>query len=443
MNTLRPFSRLALSIIMGLLLTLIAITTIHAQKPGDLDPTFGNGGIVTTTIGGNYQWGLGIALQPDDKIVVVGEHGVDNLISFAVLRYTVTGTLDSTFNNSGFITTAIGTHYNSAWSVAVQPDGKIVVVGPSQTGVFPGDDVFSVVRYTVTGTYDSTFNGTGIVTTHVNSRHNDDEAYSVALQPDGKIVVAGHSGENKEASRDFAVVRYTPTGTLDSTFTHTGIVTTPISACDDEGRAVAIQPDGKIVVAGNSGCKDDNNANFAVVRYTITGALDSSFSNTGIVTTPIGNGNDYAFSVALQPDGKIVAAGHSSDSVAVVRYTITGVLDSTFNGTGIVTTSNMQGYKMAMQPDGKIIVAGYIENDAGYGDFAAVRYTTSGALDTTFNRTGIVTTPIGDGYDEGVAVAIQSDGKIVVAGINQINIAVVRYLNHWNSTTFVPVILKE
>ena len=125
-------SRLGVGIILGLFLTLFAITTIHAQKPGDLDPTFNNTGVVTTTLGSPWEWGLGLAIQPDDKIVVVGDCADNNGINFVILRYTVTGTLDSTFNNSGFITTPIA-DYDSAWSVVIQPDGKIVA--PDSVGL--------------------------------------------------------------------------------------------------------------------------------------------------------------------------------------------------------------------------------------------------------------------------------------------------------------------
>lgn len=482
MPTLRkhsfPFYRLGASLGLGLLLALIAISTIHAQKPGDLDTTFGEDGIVTTTLGSPWEWGLGVAIQPDDEIVVVGERAGNNGVMFIVLRYTVTGTLDTTFNNTGYITTPIA-DFDSAYAAVVQPDGKIVAAGFSGVRVDDPygfysyyDYTFAAVRYTMTGTLDTTFNGSGVLTTSISNENtldgNDDLATSVALQPDGKIVLAGQAGNaDQDGSLALAVVRYTPTGTLDSTFNHTGIVTLSIGSDGSLGRGVAIQPDGKIVVAGSSGdCyyHAPDIGDFAIVRYTITGSLDTSFNNTGIVTTPIGTGCDTAFSVAIQPDGKIVAAGYSEQDhsgnrdFAVARYTITGALDSTFNHTGIVTTSfasSQEGYRLAIQPDGKIVVVGGYSRYIDDANFTVIRYTDSGALDTSFNLTGIITTPIGDRRNDMAAdVAMQSDGKIVVVGIDgeegddndvnyDSNIAVVRYLNHWNTTVFVPVILKE
>lgn len=204
------------------------------------------------------------------------------------------------------MTTPIGTGYDEAYSVAIQSDGKIVVAG---YGVFGSGGDFAVVRTNSDGSFDSSFNGTGKVTTPIGS--SLDQAYSVALQSDGKIVVAGFSlGSNL----DFAVVRYKSDGCLDTSFNGTGIVTTPIGSGDDLGQSVAIQSDGKIVVAGYSdggSPETGTNYDFAVVRYKTDGTLDDSFNGTGKVTTPLGARRDTGSSVAIQSDGKIVVAGTS------------------------------------------------------------------------------------------------------------------------------------
>jgi uncharacterized delta-60 repeat protein len=434
---------------------LTAITMVYADGPGDLDTTFNGTGILTTSIGSGQDWGHGVAIQPDGKIVVVGRSNYDDFNGksyFAVARYTITGSLDTTFNHTGIVTTPIG---NDAIAISVvsQSDGKIVVAGASEDNVGTYD--LAVVRYTITGVLDSTFNNDGIITTGISSI--DDGGTSAAIQPDGKIVVAGIS-INNNGDNDFAVVRYTITGNLDSTFNNTGIVTTPIGSDNDWGTSVAIQPDGKIVVGGRS--SNNNNDGFAIVRYTITGALDSTFNNTGIATTSLSSGDDWAYSVVLQPDGKIVAAG-SSDygrNFAVVRYTVTGTLDSTFNHTGIVTTSidhSGEGAGVALQPNGKIVIGGYSSNNIGNFCFAVARYQSDGTLDTTFNHTGILTTPIGFSAG-GDAMAIQSDGKIVVAGTSDEvfadgddgDFAVARYLgdtpnSEANTSVYLPVVLKD
>ena len=199
------------------------------------------------------------------------------------------------------------------------------------------------------------------------------------LQSDGKIVVAGVSFGSFEV---FAVVRYTSTGSEDATFSGDGKVTTAIGSSQDQARSVVLQSDGKIVAAGLS--DNGSNYDFAVVRYNTDGSLDTTFSDDGKLITAVGLGTDFANSVVLQSDGKIVAAGYSynvsSEDFTVVRYNNDGSLDTTFSGDGIVTTAvgagSDFGYSVAMQSDGKIVTAGYSYSGTKY-DFAVVRYTIS------------------------------------------------------------------
>jgi uncharacterized delta-60 repeat protein/LPXTG-motif cell wall-anchored protein len=376
-----------------------------ATTDGALDTTFGTGGKVTTTIGGG-DLGKAVAIQSDGKIIVVG----DNMTDVEVVRYNTDGSLDTTFGTSGKVTTDIGTSStDTANAVAIQSDGKIVIAGSSGSLALNSGN-FAVMRYNADGSLDTTFDTDGKVTTDIGT-NTSDTANAVAIQSDGKIVVAGTSG----SSGDFAVVRYTTSGALDTTFDTDGKVTTDIGTnTNDTANAVAIQSDGKIVVAGTSGSPGD----FAVVRYTTSGALDTTFDTDGKVTTDVGtNTNDTAKTVAIQSDGKIVVAGTSSNNFAVVRFTAVGALDTTFDTDGKVTTdvgtnTNDTANAVAIQSDGKIVVAG-----ESASDFAVVRYTTSGALDTTFDTDGKVTTDIGTStFDTGTAAAIQGDSKIVVAG---------------------------
>lgn len=316
------------------------------------------------------------------------------------------GSLDTTFNGTGKVTTPIGSGNDLGLSTVIQPDGKTVVAGYARNT----NDDFAVVRYNTDGALDTTFNGTGKVTTPVGT--SSDQAYSIALQTDGKIVVAGYA---VLGSADFAVVRYNSDGTLDTTFNATGKVTTAFAGFDDIAYSVAIQSDGKIVAAGYS--YDGTKENFAVARYNSDGTLDTTFNGTGKVTTPIGSGSDLAQGVAIQ-GGKIVAAGYtsvaSSHDFAVVRYNSDGTLDTTFNGTGKVTTPVGAGsdlaHAVAIQTDGRIVAAG----TASGGGFAIVRYNDDGTLDTAFNGTGKFTT--GAPGDSAYSVAIQTDGKILAAG---------------------------
>ena len=386
--------------------------------PGSLDTSFGTGGTgtVTTPIGTSNDHANAVAIQPDGKIVAAGVSDNGSNIDFALVRYNTDGSLDTTFNNTtGKVTTPIGADNDEAYAVAIQPDGKIVAAGYSDNG---SNLEFALARYNTNGNLDTTFNTTGKVTTTIGT--DDNVADAVAIQPDGKIVAAGWSDNGSNAH--FTLVRYDTNGSLDTSFGTGGKVTTPIGTDKDVAIAVAIQPNGKIVAAGYS----DNGGNwdFALVRYNIDGSLDASFGTGGKVTTPIGTGQDIAYAVAIQPDGRIVAAGNSLngsnyDDFALARYNINGSLDATFNTTGRVTTPigtyDDYAYDVAIQPDGKIVAAGYSYNGSNYV-FALVRYNTDGNLDTSFGTGGRVVSPIGSGEDQALAVAIQPDGKIVAAG---------------------------
>ena len=346
------------------------------------------------------------------------------------------GDLDPTFGGSGTVVTDISGN-DSANAVVVQPDGKIIAAGGS-TGT--GTD-FALVRYLDTGGLDAAFGNAGQVVTSLSP--GDDEITSIALQADGNIVVAGITTIGTDTV--FAVARYIgTTGALDASFGDGGIVSTPIGTGNATARAIAIQKDDKIVVAG------DSNAKFAIVRYTPNGALDTSFNGTGIVVKTVAGANNLAHAVLIQPDDKIVAVGevdpgHSND-FALVRYNPNGTLDTSFNGTGIVVTdllgtnTNDFAYAASLQPDGKIVAAGAI--NTGTSDFAVARYNANGTLDTSFGAGGHVITSIGSSADEAHGLGIQPTGKIVVAGWSvqdsrKNDFAVVRYLTSGSlDTTF-------
>ncbi len=447
--------RLGVSLALGILTVLLPIGLVPVASPslapagplgpGDLDTTFGSGGIVTTSIGPFHDYAYAVAIQPDGKIVVAGSTGNGSDGDFALARYTVSGTLDTTFGSGGVVITPIGTGdpwWDGALGVAIQPDGKIVAVGYADNGSRRN---FALARYTISGTLDTTFGSGGIVTTQIgNGGLGWDHANGVALQPDGKIVVVGTA--SNVAGFDFALARYTVSGTLDTTFGSGGIVTTPISTSGDFAYCVAVQPDGKIVAAGYA------SVDLAVVRYTTSGTLDTTFGSGGIVTTPIGSGISRANGVALQPDGKIVAAGSAenggANDFALARYTISGTLDTTFGSGGVVTTpigpGNEWAYGVVIQRDGKIVAAGSAYNGSN-NDFALARYAVSGMLDTTFGSGGIVTTQIGPSHDYAQGIALQRDGKIVAVGYasnGSVNdLALVRY--HAGYVVYLPVVFRN
>ncbi len=384
---------------------------IIQTDPGHLDAGFGSAGKVVTDISTHDDRAYATAIQSDGKIIAVGTANGN----FAVARYTVTGALDASFGTGGIVTTPIGVGGAVARAIAIQADGKIVVAGYYQAGPL---NKIAVVRYSNGGSLDSTFGTGGIVTTSIGA--NNDFAYAVAVQSDGKIVIAGSSNDGTKDL--FALVRYTAVGVLDTSFNITGKVTRQIGLGNSVASGVAIQTNQFIVAVGvsSNGALND----FAMARYDTNGTLDVAFGTGGEVMTPVGTGAAAAQAVAIQPtDQKIVVVGQAlvggSNNFAIVRYLTNGTLDTGFDTDGKVTTAigtvNDIARAVKIASGGKIVVAGSSNNGTNE-DFALTRYNADGTLDTLFNGTGKVTTAVGTGDDLAFGLAIQSDGKIVAAG---------------------------
>jgi uncharacterized delta-60 repeat protein len=431
------------------LLTLLCLVVPHLAHAaaGDLDPTFGVGGQLTTDLKRSSDLANAVAVQADGKLVVVGQTYLNNDFSdedFVVARYNTDGTLDRTFGSRGRVKTDFPGLAAVPSSVVIQPDGKIVVAG----GAFPlftfaGN--FEIVRYNRNGSLDTSFGDGGIVTTMFPA---GSYAFAVALQPDGKIIAAGthfvdfDPGEMSDT--DFALARYNPDGSPDTTFGVGGQVTTDFLGKEDDAFSVLIQPDGKIIAVGSAN-DPVNFYDFAAVRYLSNGAIDPSFGVGGEVTTDFrGGGFDRARAAVLQADGKIVAAGFAttvsgaSQNFAVARYTSSGALDTTFSADGrtqIDFGSFLQSaYQVLLQSDGKIITVGYPNSESSDSDFLLARLTSTGALDPTFGTGGEVRTSFGDLNGGALGAALQADGKIVAVGFQatfsrtKVDIAVARYL---------------
>ena len=397
--------------------------------PGDLDLTFSQDGKlydVFNSIGVSSEL-YGSAIQPDGKIVAVGDTRLGSSFSCGIIRYKTDGTLDTTFDGDGKVTTEPGAPFYCR-AAAIQSDGKIVVAGygiGSAIGVFR--EVFMLIRLNSDGSPDTSFGGNGKVITPVGNYR--DQAVAVAIQADGKIVAAGYSSTSSEG--DFALARYNTDGSLDTSFNGSGKVTTNImsvGSSNDYANAVAIQPDGKIVLAGWS------ERDFALARYNSNGSLDNTFDGDGRVTTSINGASDIATAVTIQTDGKIVAAGKTSIPIqtptgsgdqefALVRYNTDGSLDTSFDSDGKVVTSipgtKEQANAVAVQSDGKIVITGdSVNNNSTLGHLAVLRYNANGSLDTSFNGSGLVITQMEEGRSSvGNVLMIQPDGKIIASGI--------------------------
>jgi len=392
----------------------LAPALTYGQTSVQLDTSFGTGGKVITDFGGYNDFAHGVVVQPDGKIVAAGMTTSNQGTEFALARYNSDGTLDRIFGSGGTVTTNFFGATDVAFAVALQTDGKIVAAGVTHDGL----NTIALARYNSDGTLDAGFGTGGKVTD--NFAGVGAVAFAVAAQPDGKVVVAGWA--NIAGGADFALVRYNSNGTLDASFGTSGKVTTKFP--DSQGSSlasvfsVAVQPDGKIVAAGDA--RINGGYDFVLARYNSNGTLDASFGTGGRVITDFAGSDDGAEAVALQPDGKIVAAGFArSVDFGLARYNSNGTLDASFGTGGRVTTDfaglNDAAYGVAVQEDGKIVAAGYAGTSLAFGhlDFGLARYNGDGTLDASFGK---VTTDFGGYQDQGFAVAVQPDGKIVVAG---------------------------
>lgn len=391
----------------------VSFKSASLGAPGNLDLSFGTGGKVITSVGSSDDLGQAVAVQADGKIVVAGCVRMgSNFDTVAVVRYLPDGSLDTSFNSTGIASFPTGFNGSFNASLAIQADGKILVHG-----------FFTLARLNTDGSLDTTFNSTGKAST------SPYFGSSTLVQDDGKIVVAGYA--TVSGNNHFALIRYNASGTLDSGFNGTGRVTTLVGSGADIAQKVVQQNDGKLVVTGYTTIAAPSDRAVATVRYNTNGSLDTTFNGTGIVTTDFGTSDDEGKSVAVQSDGKIVVAGFggSTRHALLLRYNTDGSPDPTFNGTGqLVTTGNSStAYGLALQEDGKILVAG-----ASANYFLVLRCNPNGTLDSSFNDTGMVTSDIGPGNDIATNLAVQSDGRVVLVGqaSNGTNndIGVARYL---------------
>jgi uncharacterized delta-60 repeat protein len=394
------------------------------ESDGDHDATFGGDGRRAVTHGGGDNAANAVAIQPDGKIVVAGfATELDGTRAFAVARFHPDGSRDRTFGYAGHRVTDLGGPNDEAFGVAVQPDGRILLVG---TGG-PGAD-FALARYTADGFLDPTFSGDGKqLTAFGGTLAFPDFASDVALRPDGRIVVVGTAFAG---ARNLTTARYLPDGSLDPAFGTGGVVHTLYSSrAWASGYGVALQPDGKVVASGDSG------GYFLAVRHLPDGAPDNTFSGDG--KTLIGPGGE-ARDVIVQPDGKIVLIGATGSDFLVARLTPAGAPDTTFSGDGHVTTdlagSSDFAYGGVLQADGKIVVAGRggrsASDDTGV---ALARYKPGGSLDLGFGEAGmVVSPPEGSEDDAAHGIAMDAQGRFVVAGhdgdtFNSRNAVVARY----------------
>ena len=404
---------------------------VALAAPGDLDPTFGTGGIVTTDLGPTADRPRAVLAEPDGKIVVAGETIVGTPYDGFVVRYLPGGGLDTSFGTGGIVR-MMHPYDDFIYAIVREPDGRLVFAGSSHSAT--GGD-FRVFRLLPDGSFDPGFGVDGKVITDLGG---GDVAIAMARQDDGKLVVGGRVGTGGGIF-DFALVRYMPDGTIDTSFGSGGVTTVHVGTAQSSGHAIAILPDGKIVLAGYTYI---GNYDFALLRFDADGWLDPSFGAGGVVTTDYNGRQNQAYDLVAQPDGKLVVGGYVTTgsppntlpTFALARYLANGALDTSFGSAGFALTPTAaivgQANALVLQPDGKLVLSG----SAGNALIGLARFLPNGALDAGFGSGGIKTTnvPIGAYYP---ILARQDDGKLVVAahkdktGNGDYDIVAARYLS--------------
>jgi len=424
---------------------LAGISTATAiAAPGDLDPRFSTDGKVLAGFKKQDVSGpVEIAMQADGKFVVLATvvkrerrdpskgHARSPNQNLALARYTRKGKLDRSFSEDGKLVLSLPDREQSA-GVALQPDGKLVAAATTRND-------FLVVRLTKRGKLDRSFSDDGQMTADFGL---EDDAEALAVQGDGGIVVAGSarqasSGSSGSITSDFAVARFTASGSLDSSFSADGLVTSnlpPATAMakpgDDLAHDLALTPSGAIVVTGESreSSAYSTNSLFTLVRYLPDGNLDQSFGESGVVKSNFGSGQPLSLTLGLE--GSIYSGGTADGSFALARYLADGSLDPSFGGTGEVEVDaggdNDSATEVAVGADGRPLLAGSTDGSDGSGDFALLRFTSQGELDPSFSEDGRVTVDFGGG-ERAEGMVLQGDGKIVLAGLASNRIGITRH----------------
>lgn len=398
--------------------------SLNAQT-GTLDKTYGEGGKAYAN--GEKLDAYAVAIQPDGKIVEGGFGSIDSgaIAGFYLTRFNTNGTVDKSFGKRGKVVSHISDRGSVLAAIGIQSDGRIVVAG---TVLTDDGDANMLIRYLPDGTVDSSFGDgdSGIVIAPV-QRFDDTKA--MVIQPnDDKIIVTGTTTKGYYNYENAFVYRFTKNGKPDNTFGLKGRLVTKFNDYT-EINAIALQPDGKIVIAGDHYL---TNTKALAIRYLADGRQDSTFGINGFATIGFGSGyTDCKInSIALQTDGKLVSGGYSQKSneqsnTVLVRFTSNGNADLTFGNNGTLNTSfgiyDSETKKVLLQTDGKIISVGqysgytFPDDDSFFSYYALARYQVNGKPDSTFGTNGLQTTDMGPGLSC-IGAVMQQDGKVVAAG---------------------------
>ena len=389
---------------------------LASAQPGTLDPSFSGDGLFLSGLFTGNDFGRAVVVQPDGAVLLAGNAVVDGLSRFGVLRTLINGELDTAFDDDGYTTIAFNEHNDACFAMARQADGGILLAGYSNNGL---QNDLALARLTADGALDPSFGGAGTVV--VSYAPLSIELYAVALQPDGRIVVAGNAFDG--ISGDLFVARFNADGTPDTAFNGTGHVTTDVGD-NAVGYGLAVLPDGRLLVAGYR--ETSAGPDLLLARYASDGSLDASFGTDGVVTTDLGQFWERIRAITIDADGSIVFVGTVGTSFAMMdvlvgRYLANGDPDPSFDVDGVlsidVAGGAEEGTDILLQPDGRILVCGSGEV-SGQARVLLARLEQTGALDASFGADGLVLTDVASGDDYAAALALAPDGKIVVGGTN-------------------------
>jgi len=395
----------------GVVLLLIIFATMELfSQAGTLDVSFNSVGRRTVNFGVGAEYSTAMAIQSDGKIVLVG-HLTPTGTDIYVARVNTNGTLDATFDTDGMRIIDIGSG-DLATGVAIQTDGKIVI----SFEVTNTDKDFAVMRLNTDGSDDGTFGTSGV--TQVVRADDQSPTGGLAIATDGSIYIGGNES-NTLTNGDFCVMKFDASGVLDNSFDSDGIAINDFCGLGESINGIAILPNGRIVTVGYSLCGTDNEV--AIAIYNTDGSLYTTFDGDGIYLHDLTGGNDFASKVIPQSDNSFLISGTTNGgaNIFVMKFTSGLILDNTFDSDGVIVT-NLNGAStetaggIALQTDGKILVSGYT-NAGGTTDFFVARYTTAGVLDVTFNTVGYGTANFG-GADFGDEIVVNSNDDMFVNG---------------------------
>ncbi|QQR79964.1 MAG: DUF11 domain-containing protein [Deltaproteobacteria bacterium] len=421
-----------------IILVTLSTQTLEA-RPGDLDTDFGLEGIVQFPISTSLTLPAddsinGLTLLPNGKILVSGYSAIDYSsalpsssstpgFGFSLARLNSDGSLDRTFGHGGTLTISFPDKaYAMGKDLAVLPDGKILVSGnvsniaPRASTVYPLDNwEVGIIRLNPDGELDISFGDQGFVTTAIGPYRDEVGFHGIKVDADGKIYLAGNT---RRTTTDIFVTRYDADGNLDESFGNAGLYTLDLGVGTDWASSLLIQEDGKVIVGGTG--RLGSSLDTLILRLNSDGVLDSTFGSSGMVLTNMG-GADAFYQIAFESDGKILAAGTGGPSprnFIIMRFNTDGSPDPTFGTDGILTQDLQHGedyvYDIAEQEDGKIVVGGISYNGLSYD--AALMRIDQGQPDLSFGHNGYEIYTPGVGHEWMTALALQSDGKIVFGG---------------------------